>query len=81
MNFMAANILCHEPVGAMSYFTTGICEERTVHSALDLVQYNISFPLVNSTTQKKLHFYSSYIKQQGCLMMTIGTKGEHFLSL
>ena len=50
MNFRAANILYHEPVGAMSYFITWICEERNVQSGLDLVQYITSFPLV------KLHY-------------------------
>jgi hypothetical protein len=48
MNFRAANILYHEPVGAI-YITTWIWEERNVRSALGFVQYN-SFPSV------KLHY-------------------------
>ena len=46
MNFRVANILYREPVGAMSYFTTWICEERNVQTALDCVQYIFSFPSV-----------------------------------
>jgi hypothetical protein len=56
MNFRAANILYHEPVGAMSYFTTWICEERNVQSALDRVQYNTSFPLVKVHYSKEVAF-------------------------
>jgi hypothetical protein len=50
MNFRAANILYHEPGGAMSYFTTWICEERNVQCALDSVEIQPLFPLV------KLHY-------------------------
>jgi hypothetical protein len=50
MNFRAANILYHEPVGAISYFTTWIWEERNMQRALGFVQYNTSFP------SDKLHY-------------------------
>jgi len=43
-------------VGAMSYFTTRICKERNVQSALDLVQYNISFRLVQLHYSKEAAF-------------------------
>jgi len=56
MNFRAANILYHEPVGAMAYLITWICEERNVLSGLVFVQNNTSFPLVKLNYSKEAAF-------------------------
>lgn len=85
MNFRdATNAACHEPMGTMSYFTLWICEERTVQSArLCAIQLFICFSqtLLLGASGLLRREWRNCTKQQGSLMLTMRTKGEHFLSM